>query len=80
MTNLTRLVLDFENNAIGSEGAIILGETLITLVELDELDYNLTNNYIDNWGFEPMLENLKSMDPSCEIRVNVVLNNIVNVA
>ena len=28
--------------------AIILAESLITLVELDELDYNLTNNYIDN--------------------------------
>ena len=40
----------------------------------------MTNNYIDNWGFEPMLESLKSMDSSCEIRMNIVLNNIVNVA
>ena len=35
MINLTRLVLDFENNLIGSEGGIILAQTLITLTELD---------------------------------------------
>ncbi len=62
MSNLTSLVLDWSNNLIGSEGAIVLGETLITLINLEYLDYSLMNNYIDNSGFEPMLESLKSMD------------------
>ena len=59
MPNLTSLIVEFANNRIGNEGGIILGNTLISLQNLDYVELNLSNNYIDNVGFEALLDNLK---------------------
>ena len=44
---------------------------------LTYLELNLSNNYIDNTGFEPLLNNLNDLNEDCEIILNVIWNNIV---
>jgi hypothetical protein len=39
----------------------------------------LGGNYIDNTGFEPLLENLEELNNDCKIKVDLSLNNIVNI-
>ena len=44
---------------------------------LTYLELNLSNNYIDNTGFEALLNNLDEVNEDCEIIVDLTWNNIV---
>ena len=56
MDNLTSLTLDLSNNLIGSEGAGVIADSLSNLTSLNYLDLNLESNYIDNVGFEMLVD------------------------
>ena len=58
MTNLTKLSLLLESNLINNSGAIELGNSLVNLSLLIYLELNLKDNYINNTGFEAILNNL----------------------
>ena len=58
MTNLTSLNINLESNLISNNGAIELGNNLSNLSLLSYLYLNLKDNYIDNTGFEYLLDKL----------------------
>ena len=70
---LSYLELNWENNRINE----VIGSSLINLSLLTYLELNLKDNYIDNTGFEPLLNNIKLINEDCEIIVDVSWNNIV---
>ena len=48
------------------------------VINLTSLTLDLTNNYIDNTGIEPLLENLELLNCE-EIELDISENNIVQV-
>ena len=53
---------NLESNLISNNGAIELGNNLIYLTELIELELNWKDNYIDNTGFEIIWNNINETD------------------
>ena len=74
MIKLVDLELSLEDGGVDNEMVRKIGKGLSGLSNLKKLELNLEDNYIDNFGFGIMLEDLELME---EVVLNVVLNNIV---
>ena len=74
MINLVNLEINVGSGSIDNEMVGRIGGGLGELWNLKKLELNLENNYIDNFGFGIMLENLELIN---QVIIDVVLNNIV---
>ena len=68
--------LNLENSKINNDDIIEITSVLTKLSKLSYLELDLKDNYIDNVGFEMLMNNLNK---ECEIKLNLDLNNIVDV-
>ena len=59
MSNLTKLILDVEEKNIDSENIDGLENMTPYFDSLNSVELNLKNNYIDNVGFEEILDELE---------------------
>ena len=74
MINLIDLEMNLRDSGINNDMGIKMSSGLGKLSKLEKLNLGLKDNYIDNIGFEEMLENLELIQ---EVVLDVVLNNIV---
>lgn len=74
MTSLTKLIIDWSSNNLDYNNVDDIVNMIGYFDELKEVELNLQDNYIDNYGFE---EILNSFGENCDIVLNVTGNNIV---
>jgi hypothetical protein len=76
MISLIDLELDLSRGGIDNDMGVEISSGLGKLSNLNKLNLVLVDNYIDNFGFEIMLDDFGEIK---EVVLDVVLNNIVSV-
>ena len=76
MMNLMNLKLDLTKGEINNDVGKWMSEGLSNLKNLSLLNLVLEDNYIDNYGFGIILENLIEIE---EVVLDVNLNNMIEV-
>ena len=74
MTNLTKLILDFEANEIDVDDISVFANLTSYFGELNKVELNLKDNYIDNAAFVELLNLIDSEDA---VVFDIRENNIV---
>ena len=76
LANIRCLHVDFSKNALGDEGARLLGDSIGKLVQLKSLELDLEDNQIGDGGAQCLVDGLRKLTELTSLSMFVLKNRI----